>query len=133
MPASVILNLTQPPDGVIRSQSMSENSRGRSSAAQRHKSLIERLTAFIFREPENREQLLELLSEAHERDLLDADALVLFRCANHAVLVPARMFVDNAARKAFVATCTARVKAAAEGAQPQRSSPPGLTRWSMLT
>src|ERR1700740_1985687 len=75
MPASVILNLTQPPDGVIRSQSMSENSRGRSSAAQRHKSLIERLTAFIFREPENREQLLELLSEAHERDLLDADAL----------------------------------------------------------
>jgi magnesium and cobalt transporter len=48
---------------------------GRQSAAHRHKSLIDRLTAFIFREPENREQLLELLSEAHERDLLDADAL----------------------------------------------------------
>jgi magnesium and cobalt transporter len=54
---------------------MSEPSPGRISAAHRRKSLIERLTAFIFREPENREQLLELLSEAHERDLLDADAL----------------------------------------------------------
>jgi magnesium and cobalt transporter len=54
---------------------MSEPPSGRSSAAHRHKSLIERLTAFIYREPENREQLLALLSEAHERDLLDADAL----------------------------------------------------------
>jgi hemolysin (HlyC) family protein len=53
----------------------SERNSGGTSTAQRHKSLIERLTAFIFREPENREQLLELLSEAHERDLLDADAL----------------------------------------------------------
>ena len=31
--------------------------------------------AFIFREPENREELLEALHDAHERDLLDADAL----------------------------------------------------------
>ncbi len=54
---------------------MSETPHGRATAAHRRKSLIERLTAFIFREPENREQLLELLSEAHERDLLDADAL----------------------------------------------------------
>src|SRR5256885_14157275 len=54
---------------------MSDPSPSRNSAAHRHKSLIERLTAFIFREPENREQLLQLLSEAHERDLLDADAL----------------------------------------------------------
>jgi magnesium and cobalt transporter len=54
---------------------MSEPSDRRISTAHRHKTLIERLTAFIFREPENREQLLELLSEAHERDLLDADAL----------------------------------------------------------
>jgi magnesium and cobalt transporter len=54
---------------------MSEPPRVSGPAAHRHKSLIERLTAFIFREPENREQLLELLSEAHERDLLDADAL----------------------------------------------------------
>src|SRR5882762_1997832 len=54
---------------------MSDPSPSRNAAAQRHKSLLERLTALIFREPENREQLLELLSEAHERDLLDADAL----------------------------------------------------------
>jgi magnesium and cobalt transporter len=39
------------------------------------RSLLERLSAFIFREPENREQLLEALHEAHERNLLDADAL----------------------------------------------------------
>jgi magnesium and cobalt transporter len=54
---------------------MSDVPRSRGSAAHHHKSLIERLTAFIFREPENREQLLELLSDAHDRDLLDADAL----------------------------------------------------------
>ncbi len=41
----------------------------------KHKTLIERLTAFIFREPENREELLEALHEAHERNLLDADAM----------------------------------------------------------
>src|SRR4030095_5267890 len=40
-----------------------------------HKSLLERLSAFIFREPENREDLLEALHDAHSRDLLDADAL----------------------------------------------------------
>lgn len=40
-----------------------------------HKSLLERLTAFIFREPETRQELLQSLHEAHERNLLDADAL----------------------------------------------------------
>ncbi len=54
---------------------MSDPHPGRSARAHRHRSLFERLTAFIFREPENREQLLELLSEAHARNLLDADAL----------------------------------------------------------
>jgi len=38
-------------------------------------SLLERLSAMIMREPEDREQLLELLHSAHERSLLDADAL----------------------------------------------------------
>ena len=38
-------------------------------------SLLERLSAMIMREPEDREQLLELLRSAHERNLLDADAL----------------------------------------------------------
>jgi len=54
---------------------MSDPTAGRANHAQRHRSLPERLTAFIFREPENREELLELLSDAHGRNLLDADAL----------------------------------------------------------
>src|SRR3954470_5583972 len=37
--------------------------------------LLERLSALIMREPEDREQLLTLLHSAHERNLLDADAL----------------------------------------------------------
>ena len=38
-------------------------------------SLLERLSALLMREPEDREQLLALLHSAHERNLLDADAL----------------------------------------------------------
>lgn len=41
----------------------------------RPRTLLERLTAFITREPGNREDLLEQLHEAHEKSLLDADAL----------------------------------------------------------
>jgi magnesium and cobalt transporter len=37
--------------------------------------LLERLSAFIMREPEDREQLIELLHSSYERQLLDADAL----------------------------------------------------------
>jgi magnesium and cobalt transporter len=40
-----------------------------------HRSLIERLTALISPEPENRAELLEILHDAHERNLIDADAL----------------------------------------------------------
>lgn len=55
---------------------MSESPRGRAASAPSHsKSLLERISAFIFREPENREELLQVLSEAHDRKLLDADAL----------------------------------------------------------
>jgi len=43
--------------------------------AKPHRSLFERLTAFISPEPENRTELLEVLHEAHERNLIDADAL----------------------------------------------------------
>jgi len=38
-------------------------------------SLLERLSALLMREPEDREQLLSMLHHAHERNLLDADAL----------------------------------------------------------
>lgn len=54
---------------------MSEPPPSRFLPSQKHKTLLERLTAFIFREPENREELLQALHDAHERDLLDADAL----------------------------------------------------------
>jgi magnesium and cobalt transporter len=54
---------------------MSEPPPSRFIASQKRKTLFERLTAFIFREPENREELLEALQEAHSRNLLDADAL----------------------------------------------------------
>ena len=37
--------------------------------------LLERLSAFLTREPEDREELLALLHGAFERKLLDADAL----------------------------------------------------------
>lgn len=38
-------------------------------------SLLERLSALLMREPEDREQLIALLHSAFERNLLDADAL----------------------------------------------------------
>ncbi|TMH01211.1 MAG: CBS domain-containing protein [Betaproteobacteria bacterium] len=43
--------------------------------------LIERLSAFLTREPEDREELLELLHGAFERKLLDADALSIIEGA----------------------------------------------------
>jgi magnesium and cobalt transporter len=42
-----------------------------------HRSLFERLTAFISPEPDNRTALLEVLQDAHERTLIDADALAM--------------------------------------------------------
>jgi magnesium and cobalt transporter len=39
--------------------------------------LFERLTALISPEPENRTELLEVLYDAHERNLIDADALAM--------------------------------------------------------
>jgi len=44
-------------------------------AKPQHRSLFERLTALISPEPENRSELLEILHDAHERNLIDADAL----------------------------------------------------------
>jgi magnesium and cobalt transporter len=40
-------------------------------------SILERISAILMREPQDREQLLDLLRSAHERDLLDADALAM--------------------------------------------------------
>ncbi len=44
-------------------------------------SLLERLSALILREPEDREQLIELLHGAFERQLMDADALSIIEGA----------------------------------------------------
>ena len=40
-------------------------------------SLFERLGAWLSREPEDREELIELLRSSYERNLLDADALAM--------------------------------------------------------
>jgi magnesium and cobalt transporter len=44
-------------------------------------SFIERLTSLLLREPEDREQLLEILHSAYERNLMDADALTIIEGA----------------------------------------------------
>jgi magnesium and cobalt transporter len=44
-------------------------------------SLLERLSALLLREPEDREQLVALLHAAYERNLLDADALSIIEGA----------------------------------------------------
>jgi magnesium and cobalt transporter len=44
-------------------------------------SLLERLSSLLMREPEDREQLIELLRGAFERNLLDADALSIIEGA----------------------------------------------------
>lgn len=44
-------------------------------------SFIERLSALLLREPEDRGQLLELLHTAYERNLMDADALTIIEGA----------------------------------------------------
>ena len=54
---------------------MSDPVPGATGRRHKAKSLLERLSAFIFREPENREELLEALHDAHERNLMDADAM----------------------------------------------------------
>lgn len=40
-------------------------------------SLLERLSSLLLREPEDREQLIELLHSSYDRNLLDADALAM--------------------------------------------------------
>ena len=44
-------------------------------------SLLERLSALLSREPEDREELLSLLHSAHDRNLFDADALAIIEGA----------------------------------------------------
>ena len=50
---------------------------GKSGEAKPQRSLFERLTALISPEPESRSELLAILHDAHERKLIDADALAM--------------------------------------------------------
>jgi magnesium and cobalt transporter len=52
--------------------------------------LLERLSALLLREPEDREQLVELLHSAYERQLLDADALSIIEGALQVSEISAR-------------------------------------------
>ncbi|MFN7835868.1 MAG: HlyC/CorC family transporter [Burkholderiaceae bacterium] len=54
---------------------MSESFAAQTYSSKSPRSLLERLSSMLLREPEDREQLLEVLHQAHERELLDADAL----------------------------------------------------------
>ena len=54
---------------------MPEHPSGVRTDVKPHRSLFERLTALISPEPENRAELLDVLHDAHERKLIDADAL----------------------------------------------------------
>ena len=50
-------------------------SRRHTDKPQEKRSLLERLTDFISPEPDSRAELLEILQDAHERNLIDADSL----------------------------------------------------------
>ncbi|WP_353156698.1 transporter associated domain-containing protein [Herminiimonas fonticola] len=50
---------------------------GKPGEAKPHRSLFERLTALIAPEPDSRSELLAILHDAHERNLIDADALAM--------------------------------------------------------
>lgn len=71
-----------------------------------HRSLFERLTALISPEPENRSELLEMLHDAHERNLIDADALSMIEgvfqvsdlCARDIMVPRSQMDVIDVAR-----------------------------------
>ena len=48
-----------------------------SDSSRPHKNWLERLSALLSREPEDREELIEILHAAYERNLMDADALAM--------------------------------------------------------
>ncbi len=80
-------------------------SRRHSEKPQEKRSLLERLTDFISHEPESRDELLEVLQDAHERNLLDADSLSMIEgvfqvsdlCARDIMIPRAQMDAINIA------------------------------------
>src|SRR3978361_140126 len=69
------------------------------------RTLLERLTDFISHEPESRDELLEVLQDAHERNLIDADSLSMIEgvfqvaelCARDIMIPRAQMDAVNIA------------------------------------
>ena len=65
------------------------------------KTLLERLAAFISQEPENRGELLEILHDAHDRNLIDAESLSMIEgvfkmseiCARDIMVPRSQMYV----------------------------------------
>ena len=80
-------------------------SRRHTDKPQEKRSLLERLTDFISHEPESRDELLEVLQDAHERNLLDADSLSMIEgvfqvsdlCARDIMVPRAQMDAINIA------------------------------------
>src|SRR5579859_6376416 len=72
---------------------------------QEKRSLLERLTDFISPEPDSRGELLEILQDAHERNLIDADSLSMIEgvfqvselCARDIMIPRAQMDAINIA------------------------------------
>jgi magnesium and cobalt transporter len=73
----------------------------------RPRSLLERLTDFISPEPESRGELLEILQDAHNRNLIDADSLSMIEgvfqvaelCARDIMIPRAQMDAINIAER----------------------------------
>ena len=83
------------------------------------RTLLERLTDFISHEPESRDELLEVLQDAHERNLLDADSLSMIEgvfqvselCARDIMIPRAQMDAINIAEtpeRIHSVTCSKR-------------------------
>ncbi|KNE76538.1 Magnesium and cobalt efflux protein CorC [Candidatus Burkholderia crenata] len=80
-------------------------SRRQTDKPQEKRTLLERLTDFISHEPESRDELLEVLQDAHERNLLDADSLSMIEgvfqvselCARDIMILRAQMDAINIA------------------------------------
>jgi magnesium and cobalt transporter len=80
-------------------------SRRHTDKPQEKRSLLERLTDFISPEPDSRSELLEILQDAHERNLIDADSLSMIEgvfqvselCARDIMVPRAQMDAINIA------------------------------------
>jgi len=63
---------------------------GPASGSEHRRPLLERLAALLLRVPEDREQLLAVLRQAHDRALLDAEALSMIEGVLQVAELPAR-------------------------------------------